>query len=96
MVVVISRWFGPIRTPTILLAGTLGMNLLFIRCFLPWERLAGILLALGDLAGVKTTAYHSWRKRQPELADRHADWLGSGFCKSDGGYGSLAQVQEQP
>lgn len=26
-VVVISRWFGPIRTPTILLAGTIGMNL---------------------------------------------------------------------
>jgi membrane protein DedA with SNARE-associated domain len=27
-VVVISRWFGPIRTPTILLSGTFGMDLL--------------------------------------------------------------------
>jgi len=30
--------------------------------------------------GSKTTAYHSWRKRQPELADRHADWLGLAFA----------------
>jgi len=87
-VVVISRWFGPIRTPTILLAGTLGMNLPVIRCFLPWERLAGISLGFGRLGRGQNYCLPFLAQTLARIGSSHADWLGSGFCKSDGGYGA--------